>query len=126
MATTPAVETTMGLMETGQNLSQVAGRVARGEMRVVVVEQGQPVAVIISTEEYRGFRQHEDALARDALRETTTQIGRAFSDVPDDELQRELDRARQIVRAQVRAATRSVGRALRSDWLEGVTEIRNS
>lgn len=103
MAATTAVETTMGLTETEQKLSQVVGRVARGEMRVVVEEQGHPMAVIISTEEYRRFRQLEDSLARDELRETMTQIRRAFSDVTDVELQQELERAQREARVQLRA-----------------------
>jgi prevent-host-death family protein len=103
VAATTAVETTMGLTETEQKLSQVVGRVARGEMRVVVEEQGHPMAVIISTEEYRRFRQLEDSLAQDELRETMTQIRRAFSDVTDVELQQELERAQQEARVQLRA-----------------------
>lgn len=100
VARTDPAETTMKLTDTKQHLSQVINRVARGETRVVVEKSGLPVAAIISVEEYRRFREQE---ARRAMRfEAIARISQAFDDVSDDELERELAKARDAARAELR------------------------
>ncbi len=106
---TPPTETVMKLTDTKQQLSQVINRVARGETRVVVEKSGLPVAVIISTEEYRKFMEREEAAARKALFDAFTTISRAFADVPDDELERELAKAQTQARAELRAEREAAG-----------------
>lgn len=101
-------ETVMKLTDTKQQLSQVINRVARGETRVVVEKSGLPVAVIISPDEYRQFKEQEEATARKTLFDMVTAIGRAFADVPDAELEREIAKAREHARAESRAE-RAVG-----------------
>jgi prevent-host-death family protein len=99
----PPVETVMNLTDTKQQLSRVVNRVARGEARVVVEKSGQPVAAIISAEEYRRFKAQEQEAARRALHEAFSRISDAFKDVPDEELERELAKAQAEVRAELRA-----------------------
>lgn len=75
----PPTETVMKLTDTKQQLSQIINRVARGETRVVVEKSGLPVAVIISTDEYRQFKEREEA--RRVRRE---EIHELFSNPEDD------------------------------------------
>lgn len=98
MAPSTPTETTMKLTDTKQQLSQVINRVARGETRVIVEKSGLPVAAIISTEEYRRFREQE--MQREARFEAIGRISDAFADVPIDELERQGERALAAVRAQ--------------------------
>lgn len=99
------VETTMKLTDTKQQLSQVVNRVARGETRVVVEKSGLPVAAIISMEEYRRFKAHEQERAANHARlfETLARFSDGFNDVSDEELERELAKAQAEVRAELRA-----------------------
>lgn len=101
IANTLPAETTMKLSDTKQQFSQVINRVAQGETRVVVEKSGLPVAAIISLEEYRRFREQE---ARRATRfEAISRISQAFDDVSDEDLERELMKARDAARAELRA-----------------------
>jgi prevent-host-death family protein len=98
-------ETTMELIDTKQQLSQVVKRVARGETRVVIEESGSPVAAIISSEEYRRFTVHERELQseRAAIFETFARFSDSFADSPDEVLDRELAKAQAEARAEFRA-----------------------
>lgn len=80
-------------------------RVARGETRVVVEKSGLPVAVIISTEEYRRFKEQEEArkVRLQQIHETFAKFSDSFKDVPQDELEREVEKAVQQARAELRA-----------------------
>lgn len=112
MSTPIPIETTMNLSDTKQHLSRVVNSVARGEARIVVEKSGLPVAAIISAEEYRRFKRHEQE--RDAVRARLYEVfGRfsdAFDDVPDEELERQLSKARAEVRAELRAERDSASR----------------
>lgn len=105
--------TVMELTDTNQQLSQVIHRVAKGEPRVVVEKSGPPVAVIISTEEYRNFKDQEEARkARlEEIRETFAKFSDAFADVPPDELEREIAKARETARAELRAEREAAAKA---------------
>ena len=96
-------ETTMTLSDTKQHLSEVVNRVARGETRVIVQKSGLPVAAIISVEEYRRFKAHEQPLR--ARRATVHEALGRFSDglegIPDEKLERELAQAQ--AQAELRA-----------------------
>ena len=108
-APTP-VETVMKLTDTKQQLSRVINRVAGGETRVIVEKSGLPVAAIISTEEYRRFKAQEQESARRELFEAFGRISDAFKDVPDEELERELNKAQAEVRAELRAEREAASR----------------
>ena len=110
---TQPTETVMKLTDTKQQLSKVINRVARGETRVVVEKSGLPVAVIISTEEYQRFKEREEArMARfEEIRETFAKISDAFADVPPDELEREITKARDEARATLRAEREAAAKA---------------
>lgn len=109
---TAPTETVMKLTDTKQQLSQVINRVARGETRVVVEKSGLPVAVIISTDEYRQFKEREDELAarRAELHKLFSEFSAAFADVPDDELEREIAKAVDEARAELRAEREAAAR----------------
>lgn len=110
---TQPTETVMKLTDTKQQLSQVINRVARGETRVVVEKSGLPVAVIISTEEYRQFKEQEEArkARRAEMHELFSQISDAFKDVPQDELDREVEKAIAEARAELRAEREAAERS---------------
>jgi prevent-host-death family protein len=105
MATARPSETTIEITDERQRLSQVIHRVAHGEIRVVVEENGLPVAAIISADEYRRFKdqEREQEAARTTLFETFARFSDAFKDVPDEELEREIANAQAEVRAEMRA-----------------------
>lgn len=92
------VETRLKLTDTKQRFSHVVNEVASGSTRVVVEKSGLAVAAIISVEEYRRF------LLLDAEREARfaamSRISDAFADVSLEELETEVDRAVERVRAQ--------------------------
>ena len=112
MSVSQPVETTIELTDTTQPLNQAVRRVARGEARILVKESGQAVAAIISMEEYRRFKSHEEerAKARAARFETFARFSDSFKDVPDDELERELAKAQAEVRAEMRAEREAAAR----------------
>lgn len=84
-------------------LSEEIGQVAQGDLRIMVEQDGRPIAAIISVEEFRRFQEAERTADRAALFDALTAFGEAFKDVPDDELERELALAQSEVRAAMRA-----------------------
>ena len=91
---------TLKASEARQQWSYLLNQVFRGETRVIVEENGTPVAAIISARDLEWLRhfeaKREEAFkALDATRE-------AFKDVPDEELEREVARAIAEVRAENR------------------------
>jgi len=81
----------MKASEARQNLSQVLDSVYRGEKRVIVEKSGIPVAGIVSAADLERLnkldeRREEAFAALDATRE-------AFKDVPDEELEREVEKS---------------------------------
>lgn len=96
---TPPVET-MTVTETRQNLSETLNRVRRGESRVLVEKSGIPVGAILSPEDFEAFQKYEQRRAEqwaavDRLRES-------FADVPEDELDAELEKAIREVKEERR------------------------
>jgi prevent-host-death family protein len=85
-----------------QRFSQLVNEVFRGEKRVLIEKSGIPVAAIISAEDLKRFELLEQQRRERfrALEETAA----TFADVPPDELEREVERAVQEVRARRRAA----------------------
>src|SRR5215211_9346521 len=80
--------------------SQIINKVARRQARVIVEKSGVPVAAIVSADDLERLDRLEQQRAErfkalDATRE-------AFKDVPDEELEREVARAIEQVRAENR------------------------
>ena len=78
----------------------VLAPVADGAARVVVERDGTPVAALISAADYRRLLRAE-AREAEGLR-ILRQSQAAFADVPDDELEREVDKAVMEARAELR------------------------
>src|SRR3989344_8235512 len=83
--------------------SQLLNKVFRSKTRVVVEKSGIPVAAVISAEDLRRFTQLEEQRARRF--EVLDRIGEAFKDVPEKEIDREVRRAINEVRAEKRKTT---------------------
>jgi prevent-host-death family protein len=80
--------------------SQLLNRVFHGQARVVVEQSGIPVAAIISADDLERFtcleqQRAEHFKALDRIRD-------AFRDVPDDELEREVQKAVEQARLEER------------------------
>jgi PHD/YefM family antitoxin component YafN of YafNO toxin-antitoxin module len=92
---------TMAIADAGEALSSVVAAVSRNEARVILEQDGSPVAAIISTTDLERLTRYERARAErfaiiDELRE-------AFKDVPDEEIEREADRAVAEIRGKIPA-----------------------
>ena len=91
---------TLKFTEARQQFSQVVNRVFKREARVIVEKSGIPVAAIISAQDL------ERMMAWEAEREEDfailDEIGEAFKDVPDEEVEREVARALSQVRQEQR------------------------
>ncbi len=92
---------TVKATEARQHFSQLVNRVFKGRTRVMIEKSGIPVAALISAQELDLLERLEGERAErfSALGET----GRAFKDVPADELEREVTRAIARVRARGQA-----------------------
>ena len=91
---------TLKVVDPQANWRAVLDRVRRGETRVLLEEEGTPVAAIISPDDFDRFRQWEAARQED-LR-VLKRSWAAFADVPEDDLERKVERALRKVRAQQR------------------------
>lgn len=80
--------------------SQVLNQVARKETRVVVEKSGVPVAAIVSTQDLAQLQHFEEERAQRFA--ALDRIGRAFQDVPVEELEAEVSKALAAVRAENR------------------------
>jgi prevent-host-death family protein len=85
------------ITEVQSDLVSLVHDVAQKQSRVLVEEEGAPVAAIVSLEDYRQLTR------LDARRRVVEAIREAFHDVPDDELERETAKALEEVRAEMRA-----------------------
>lgn len=92
---------TMQATEGGPAFSDLVRRVSRGEARVIVEQDGVPVAAVVSAAELERFETYERQRAeRFAILDT---IGAAFADVSAEEIERETAKALAEVRAEMRA-----------------------
>lgn len=83
-------------------LTSAVDRITRGADHLDVMDGDTPVAVVVPVESYRRFKRMDEA-NRKELHDLSVQISRAFADVPDDELERELEQARVQYRAEKKA-----------------------
>ncbi|HET8522550.1 MAG TPA: type II toxin-antitoxin system Phd/YefM family antitoxin [Thermomicrobiales bacterium] len=98
MSTTPTTET-LSVTETRERLSQLLNHVYRRETRVLVEENGVPVAAIISAEDLERLTGLEDRLAD--RRRILEDFGKNFAGIPAEELEREVGRALGEVRTEM-------------------------
>ena len=96
---TPPTET-LKASEARAGWAALLNRVFRRQAHVVIEKSGIPVAVLISPREYAWFQTMLAQRARDF--EAIERLRAAFADVPDDEIEREVDHALAEVRAERR------------------------
>ena len=92
---------TMSASEARQNLSDIVNRVHRGEERVLIERSGIPVAAVISARDLERLESLDQRLVEGFA--ALDEIGRAFQDVPPEEIEREVAKALAEVRAEMRA-----------------------
>lgn len=100
---TQPVLDTMTVSQARQQFSETLNRVYRGEARVVVEKSGIEVGAIISPRDLRDL-QHLDRIRAQGW-EAVARLRSAFADVPDDELEREIDNAIAEVKAERQQAS---------------------
>ena len=72
-------------------LSELLDRVRRRRERLLIEQDGKPVAALISARDYERLLRLEAQRARDFA--AINEVGAAFADVPLDELEREVAKA---------------------------------
>ncbi|MFN8662815.1 MAG: type II toxin-antitoxin system prevent-host-death family antitoxin [Thermomicrobiales bacterium] len=98
----PEPETeSLEINEVQSHLMSLVHDVAQKQSRVLVEEGGAPVAALVSLADYRQLTRLDEQRAED-LR-VVSEIQELFSDVPPEELEREIDLAVAEVRAEMRA-----------------------
>lgn len=100
----PSIETS-NVSETRKHLSETLDRVHRREARVVVEKSGIPVGAIVSMDDLEQLRQIDQKRFR--LFEAMANIARHFEDIPEDELEREVEKAIAEVKAERRGRRES-------------------
>jgi prevent-host-death family protein len=113
-------EITMSASEVRQHFSEVVNRVARGEDRVLVEKHGAPAVALVSLEDARRLRYLDARNAEwqallDAFREP-------FKDIPDEELEREIQKSLAEVKEDRRREREEAKRAQSSKAEAGVGE----
>jgi prevent-host-death family protein len=81
---------TMKISDVKNTLSSVVNRVYRKETRVVVEKAGIPVAVLVSTDDLRRLQQLDRAW--DERTDAIARFSQAFTDVPAEEAEAEVER----------------------------------
>lgn len=93
---------TVPLSEANHTISVIFDEVRQDRARVLVEENGIPVAAIISAADLERFVHYERQRAERF--KILDEIREAFKDVPDEEIERETDRIVAEIRAGTRAA----------------------
>ncbi len=81
--------------------TELLALLASGDTRVIVEQDGVPVAAIVSTQDLESLKRSD--LQRIQLLESLQRMSEAFKDVPEEELEREVAKALAEVRAENRA-----------------------
>ena len=97
------------ITEVENHLVSLVHDVARKQSRVLVEEAGAPVAAIVSLEDYRQLTRLDAQHAEDL--QVVLEIQERFSDVPPDELEREIAQAVAEVRADMKAEREAARRS---------------
>ena len=92
---------TLKASDVRSNWSQLLNKVFKEQTRVIVEKSGIPIAAVISAEDlWRLTRLEEE---RNERFKVIDRMRAAFKDIPDDEIERQIDKAV----AQIRASKRS-------------------
>lgn len=97
------------LADVSTQISSLVDEIAQKQTRVLVEESGRPVAALVSLEDYRQLARM-DAQRADAMR-VVSELQELFSDIPPDELEREISQAVADVRAEMKAEREAAGRS---------------
>lgn len=95
---------TLKASDVRSNWSQLLNKVFLNQTRVIVEKSGIPVAAVISAEDLERFIQLEKQ--RKEHFKVLDRIREAFKDIPDEEIEREVSKAINQVRAEKRSMTR--------------------
>lgn len=106
MRTVPTTET-RSISQFQRGLSALIGRVSRGETRLLIERNGIPVAAFVSPRDLEQLERLDRERAEQFA--VLDDIGAAFRDVPFEELEREIARSIDEVRAARRAEQEAVG-----------------
>jgi prevent-host-death family protein len=98
----------IGTSEARQNWSKLLNRVHSGKARVVVEKDGIAVAGIVSAADLDRLAFLEDERARNFA--VIDELREAFRDVPDEEIEAEIERALKLVREELTAERKSTRR----------------
>ena len=94
----------MNISRARDQFSQVINKVYRKETRVLVEKSGIPVAAIVSTEDLKELQRMEAQRAEEF--KVIDRMREAFKDVPQQEIDQEVDKAIAQVRAEKARQTR--------------------
>ncbi len=81
----------MSASEVRQHFGDVVNRVARGEGRVIVEKHGAPAVGLVSMDDIRHLRNRDAEL--EARKKFVREFREPFKDIPDDELEAEIEKA---------------------------------
>lgn len=81
----------MSASDVRQHFGDVVNRVARGEGRVIVEKHGAPAVGLVSMDDVRRLRSQDELFERRAA--LVERVRAHFDDVPDAELEREIENA---------------------------------
>ena len=97
---------TIAASEARQHFSQLLNQVFRRERRIVIEKSGVPVAALISADDLEQLRRLEEQRREDFA--VLDRIREAFRGVPAEEIEREVARAVDEVRAEKRQQSRAL------------------
>lgn len=104
---TQPVLDTMTVSQARQQFSETLNRVYRGEARVVVEKSGIPVGAIVSPADLADIEEMQRR--REELRAALAETRAAFAGIPEDEIEREVEKAVAQVKADRRRAREASG-----------------
>src|SRR5215212_359889 len=104
MATQEPTVRTIDADEAGRQWPELLSDVAQSHDRVIVEQEGRPVAAIISAADLARLRRFEEERERDFA--VIDELQEAFKDVPFEEIEREAAKALAEVRAEMREERR--------------------
>lgn len=94
---------TLKASDVRSNWSQLLNQVFRGETEVIVEKSGIPVAAIVSAQDYQKLQQIKQARERDFA--VINKMRAAFKGIPDDVIEKEVNKAVAEVRKERRLRT---------------------